>query len=68
MEFEDSESFFPLISEENILMTPPRESESGNFVGRDNLLYFMNSLITCFWFHFCYGHVLNFLLNFLQIS
>nr|XP_022342343.1 protein MMS22-like [Crassostrea virginica]XP_022342344.1 protein MMS22-like [Crassostrea virginica] len=28
MEFEDSESFFPLISEENILMTPPRESES----------------------------------------
>lgn len=29
MEFEDSEGFHHLISEENMLMTPPRESDSG---------------------------------------
>ncbi|XP_056016526.1 protein MMS22-like isoform X2 [Ostrea edulis] len=32
MEFEDSESFFPLISEDNILMTPPRESDSDDLM------------------------------------
>lgn len=31
MEFEDSEGFHHLISEENMLMTPPRESDSGKF-------------------------------------
>ena len=63
MEFEDSESFFPLISEENILMTPPRESESGNFVGRDSLLYFCMKINYMYLVSFFWAFI-----EFLQIS
>jgi hypothetical protein len=31
MEFEDSENFYPLIAEDNIILTPPQESDAGRF-------------------------------------